>query len=100
MGATLNDEIRQRGIILDKLRAQLLDGTVSMGHAVKRLRTEITGLRQEQFAGMCKISLRTLRQLEQDEGNPTVQTLNAVFRPFGMQVGIIPLQRRPAASIS
>ncbi|MCF7535153.1 helix-turn-helix domain-containing protein [Pseudomonas petrae] len=94
----MNDEIRQRGIILDELRNQLLDGTVSMGAAVKRLRTEITGLRQEQFARMCKISLRTLRQIEQDEGNPTVQTLNAVFRPFGMQVGIIPLRRRPAAT--
>ena len=94
----MNDEIRQRGIILDELRDQLLDGTVSMGAAVKRLRNEITGLRQEQFASMCKISLRTLRQIEQDEGNPTVQTLNAVFRPFGMQVGIIPLRRRPAAT--
>lgn len=94
----MNDEIRQRGIILDELRGQLLEGTVSMGAAVKRLRTEITGLRQEQFASMCKISLRTLRQIEQDEGNPTVQTLNAVFRPFGMQVGIIPLRRRPAGT--
>ena len=94
----MNDEIRQRGIILDELRNQLLEGTVSMGGAVKRLRTEITGLRQEQFASMCKISLRTLRQLEQDDGNPTVQTLNAVFRPFGMQVGIIPLRRTPSAS--
>lgn len=94
----MNDEIRQRGIILDELRDQLLEGTVSMGAAVKRLRTEITGLRQEQFANMCKISLRTLRQIEQDEGNPTVQTLNAVFRPFGMQVGIIPLRRRPAGT--
>jgi transcriptional regulator with XRE-family HTH domain len=96
----VSDEIRQRGLILDELRAQLLDGTVSMGHAVKRLRTEITGLRQEQFAQMCKISLRTLRQLEQDEGNPTLQTLNAVFTPFGMQVGIIPLRRRPAPTVS
>lgn len=94
----MNDDIRQRGIILDELRGQLLDGTVSMGAAVKRLRTEITGLRQEQFARMCKISLRTLRQIEQGEGNPTVQTLNAVFRPFGMQVGIIPLRPRPAAT--
>lgn len=50
-------------------------------------------MRQEQFAGMCKISLRTLRQIEQDEGNPTLQTLNAVSKPFGMRVGIVPLRR-------
>lgn len=89
----MNDEIQKRGVILDELQEQLLAGSISIGTAVKRLRTEITGLRQEQFAGMCKISLRTLRQLEQDEGNPTVQTLNSVFRPFGMRIGVVPLRR-------
>lgn len=89
----MTDEIRQRGIILDELREQLLAGSVTIGAAVKRLRTEVTGLRQEQFAGMCKISLRTLRQIEQDEGNPTIQTLNQVFKPFGMRVGILPIRR-------
>ncbi|HEY0287557.1 MAG TPA: helix-turn-helix transcriptional regulator [Pseudomonas sp.] len=89
----MTDEIRQRGIILDELKEQLLAGTISIGAAVKRLRTEITGLRQEQFAGMCKISLRTLRQIEQDDGNPTIQTLNQVFKPFGMRVGIVSLRR-------
>jgi DNA-binding XRE family transcriptional regulator len=93
MGAYVKDEIRQRGILLDELRDQLTAGTISIGGAVKRLRTDVTGLRQEQFAAMCKISLRTLRQIEQDDGNPTFQTLNAVFRPFGMQVGIVPLRR-------
>jgi DNA-binding XRE family transcriptional regulator len=89
----MTDEIRQRGIILDELKEQLLAGSVTIGAAVKRLRTEVTGLRQEQFAGMCKISLRTLRQIEQDEGNPTIQTLNQVFKPFGMRVGILPIRR-------
>jgi DNA-binding XRE family transcriptional regulator len=89
----MTDEIRQRGIILDELKEQLAAGTVTIGAAVKRLRTEVTGLRQEQFAGMCKISLRTLRQIEQDDGNPTIQTLNQVFRPFGMRVGILPIRR-------
>ncbi|MDD1965951.1 helix-turn-helix domain-containing protein [Pseudomonas putida] len=89
----MTNELRQRGIILDELRTQLAEGTISIGAAVKRLRSEITGLRQEQFADMCKISLRTLRQIEQDEGNPTINTLNAVFKPFGMRVGIVPTRR-------
>lgn len=89
----MRDEIRQRGLVLDELREKLSAGSIGIGVAVKRLRNEVTGLRQEQFASMCRISLRTLRQIEQDEGNPTFQTLNAVFNPFGMQVGIIPLRR-------
>jgi DNA-binding XRE family transcriptional regulator len=89
----MNDEMRQRGRILDELRDQLSAGTISIGGAVKRLRNEVTGLRQEPFAAMCKISLRTLRQIEQDEGNPTLQTLNAVFKPFGMRMGVVPVRR-------
>lgn len=89
----MSNEILDRQAILAEVQEGLLHNTLSIGAAVRRLRTEITGLRQEQFARMCRISLRTLRQLEQDEGNPTMQTLNAVFNRFGMRVGIVPLRR-------
>ncbi|MCY1395848.1 hypothetical protein D3C76_703320 [compost metagenome] len=89
----MSDEIKQRQAILDEVQAGLMTGDLSIGNAVKRLRTEVTGLKQEPFARMCKISLRTLRQLEQDDGNPTLQTLNGVFRLFGMRVGIVPQRR-------
>ena len=89
----MSNEILERQALLAEVQAQLSSGTLSLGGAVRRLRTEVTGLRQEQFARMCKISLRTLRQLELDDGNPTLQTLNAVFNRFGMQVGIVPLRR-------
>ena len=49
-----------------------------MGAAVRRLRKEVTGLQQARFAQMCKLSVRALRQLELDEGNPTVQTLSLI----------------------
>jgi DNA-binding transcriptional regulator YiaG len=89
----MSNEVLQRRAILDEIQAGLQDASISMGQAVRRLRHEVTGLKQEQFAAMCKISLRTLRQLELDEGNPTVQTLNGVFRPFGMRVGIVPVRK-------
>ena len=89
----MSDEIQQRQAILSEIQEQLLAGSLSIGKAAQRLRREVTGLRQEQFARMCKISLRTLRQLEQDDGNPTLQTLNGVFNRFGMRVGIVPMRR-------
>lgn len=91
MSASLAD----RQVLLAQLQAELLDGRTGIGAAVRRLRTELTGLRQDQFARMCRISLNTLQQLEHDQGNPTVRTLNAVFAPFGMRVGIVP--RKPPA---
>ena len=86
MSASLVD----RQALLNRLQAELLDGRIGIGAAVRQLRTELTGLRQDQFARMCRISLNTLQQLEHDQGNPTVRTLNAVFAPFGMRVGIVP----------
>ncbi|WP_240931609.1 helix-turn-helix domain-containing protein [Azotobacter chroococcum] len=57
------------------------------------MRLRVTGLNQTDFARMCKLSLRTLRQLEQDAGNPTVAKLDSVFRLFGMRVGIVVVRR-------
>lgn len=83
-------DILERNRILNELQQQLTSGEITIGGAVRRLRKEVTGLQQARFAQMCKLSLRALRQLELDESNPTVQTLNSVFNPFGMQVGIVP----------
>ena len=80
----------ERNQVLTELQRQLATGEITIGVAVRRLRKEVTGLQQARFAQMCKLSLRALRQLEHDESNPTVQTLNSVFNPFGMQVGIVP----------
>ena len=82
-------DILQRQRYLQELREQLAAGQLSIGEAVCRLRKDVTGLRQDQFARMCKISLRALRQIEHDEGNPTLQTLNSIFNLFGMQIGVI-----------
>ena len=83
-------DILERNRVLNELQQQLASGEITIGAAVRRLRKEVTGLQQVRFAKMCKLSLRALRQLELDESNPTVQTLNSVFNPFGMQVGIVP----------
>lgn len=82
-------DILERQRYLNDLREQLAQGNVSIGEAVCRLRKDVTGLRQDQFARMCKISLRALRQIEHDDGNPTLQTLNSIFHLFGMQMGVI-----------
>ncbi|AXA64445.1 helix-turn-helix domain-containing protein [Pseudomonas oryzihabitans] len=88
------DDQERRQRTLDDIREGLQSGRLSLGAGVRRLRREITGFTQTDFARMARISLRTLRQLEQDEGNPTLATLQAVFRPFGLGMGVIPLKRR------
>lgn len=84
MDATESDRI------LSGIQSQLASGDITIGQAVRMLRKQVTGLQQARFAQMCKLSLRALRQLEHDQANPTLQTLNSVFNPFGLQVGIVP----------
>ena len=48
----------------------------------------ILGVNQERFAMACKISKRALSQLEVDSGNPTLATLEAVFKKFGLKISL------------
>ncbi|MBV4453495.1 MULTISPECIES: helix-turn-helix domain-containing protein [Pseudomonas] len=85
--------LEERTQLIDSIQAALADGTLDIAAAVRRLRTEVTGLQQIQFARMCKISVRTLVHIEHGEGNQTLKSLNAVFKPFGMQMGVVKLRR-------
>ena len=63
---------------------------LSLGEAVRRMRG-ITGLSQKAYAErIVGISTRILAEIELDRGNPTVETLNKIGRPFGYTVGFIP----------
>jgi transcriptional regulator with XRE-family HTH domain len=86
-------DVEARGNLIREIHAALSAGTITLGQAITRLRLEITGLSQARFAKMCKISERSLLQLEQDAGNPTVKSLNKVMRPFGLAVGIVAINR-------
>nr|WP_314386794.1 helix-turn-helix transcriptional regulator [Pseudomonas brenneri] len=78
-----------RALVIESVEQGLAQGTLQIGEAVRRLRVEVTGLHQSQFARMCKISVRTLVHIEHGEGNQTLKSLNAVFRPFGLQMGVV-----------
>ncbi|AHC38739.1 transcriptional regulator [Pseudomonas fluorescens] len=86
--------LSQRAQVIESIEQGLSDGSLEIGDAVRRLRTEVTGLHQSQFAQMCKISVRTLVHIEHGEGNQTLKSLNAVFRPFGLQMGVVKVRRK------
>ena len=85
--------IDARALLIESIQQGLADGTTEIGEAVRRLRVEVTGLHQTQFAKMCKISVRTLVHIEHGEGNQTLKSLNAVFRPFGLKMGVVRIRR-------
>lgn len=85
--------IDARALLIESIQEGLAQGTLEIGDAVRRLRVEVTGLHQTQFAKMCKISVRTLVHIEHGEGNQTLKSLNAVFKPFGLKMGVVRIRR-------
>ncbi|MGF6152641.1 helix-turn-helix domain-containing protein [Pseudomonas fluorescens] len=85
--------VSERTLLIESIQQELANDTLAIGEAVRQLRVEVTGLHQSQFAKMCKISVRTLVHIEHGEGNQTLKSLNAVFRPFGMQMGVVKIRR-------
>jgi len=93
----MSTTLEERGALIDSIQQELAAGRLPLGDAVRRLRSEVTGLHQSQFARMCRISLRTLIHIEHGDGNPTLKSLNAVFKPFGLQMGVLVVQKTSRA---
>ena len=65
---------------------------LSLGEAVRRMR-KITGMSQKNYAErIVGVSTRILAEIERNEGNPTLETLNKIGRPFGYTIGFLPLK--------
>lgn len=89
MGAAMKENINERRReLIDDIVMQHVTGIETLGTAIRRLRLEVTGFDQETFAAMCKMSTKALYQIEKDKANPTVSTLEAILRKFGLRLGL------------
>lgn len=83
---TLSIDITQ--LIATEIKDGISAGTMTIGQAVKKLRTEWMNMTQGEFADFCSISERTLLRIEKEDGNPTIHTLAAILSPFGMSITV------------
>lgn len=90
--ALLTPEEREAAL-LDQLR-RLMRGELSEGQVLRHLRREVLGLSQGAYAKRVGVSRRTLSDLERDVGSASMTSMNRVFRPLGLKVGLVP--RQPA----
>ncbi|ATE79231.1 transcriptional regulator [Pseudomonas frederiksbergensis] len=89
MGAAMRENTNERRReLIDDIVMQHVTGIETLGTAIRRLRLEVTGFDQETFAAMCKMSTKALYQIEKDKANPTVNTLEAILRKFGLRLGL------------
>ncbi len=78
----------RRKQLIDDIMMQHDRGIETLGTAIRRLRLEVTGLDQDTFAAMCNMSTKALYQIEKDKGNPTLGTIEAILRKFGLRLGL------------
>ena len=73
----------------EALYAAIAAGRLPLGQATRRMRN-IVGLTQVEYAEkVLKIYPRVLMEIEKDRGNPTLETLEKIARPFGLKIGFV-----------
>lgn len=85
--------VNERNEVRIAVMKALLLGEISQGEALKLLRINVLGLKQDAFAKMVGVSRKTLSDIENGKGNYSSDIINKLFKPFGLQVGLIPLSR-------
>ncbi len=69
----------------------IAEGSLSLSEATRAMR-HVVGKTIPEYARMLKISQRTLSDIENKAGNPTLETLEKIARPFGLRVIFAPVQ--------
>ncbi|WP_264480623.1 helix-turn-helix transcriptional regulator [Psychrobacter sp. I-STPA6b] len=82
-------DIQARTQAIDKVIERLHAGEITQGEALKVLRIQVLGVKQDRFAKLVKVSRKTLSDVENDKGNYSVDTLNQIFRPFRLKLGLV-----------
>jgi hypothetical protein len=90
----------ERKALFEEVAEMVRIGELGLGDAVRFLRSAVLGMDRSTFARAVKLSLPALRQLEEKpDANPTVDTLNKVFAPFGAKMGLVFPRMDPPAPL-
>ena len=75
----------KRRWLKEHLHEQLASGANSLGEGVRLMRLA-AGMTQVQYAEMAGVDLRVLAAIEKDNGNPRLDTLQKLGKPYGLTV--------------
>ncbi|WP_350431907.1 helix-turn-helix transcriptional regulator [Shewanella sp. H8] len=84
-------DVKLRKSVINSVITKLLFSEITQGDALIQLRIQVLGLNQEKYAKLVNVSRKKLSDIENNRSNPSVDVLNKVFKPFGLNVGLIPI---------
>jgi predicted transcriptional regulator len=74
----------------NKFQQQLIDklnhGEISLGQAVQHIRTGLYQMTQANYARLCKVSEKTLREVEKGNTDPRLSIVENLLRPGGFSL--------------
>jgi DNA-binding XRE family transcriptional regulator len=79
--------LEERVELRRELYARIDRGEIGLVHAIKMMR-RIAGKTQVEYARLVGVSPRILKEIERGVGNPTIETLRKILRPFRLEVGV------------
>jgi DNA-binding XRE family transcriptional regulator len=72
---------------------QLINSEMTEGQMLRKLRKDVLGMNQDEYATLVGVSRRTLSDIENDTGIQSIEIINSVFKPFGLGLGLLPTNR-------
>ncbi|WP_407322704.1 helix-turn-helix transcriptional regulator [Klebsiella variicola] len=84
-----------RQAVIHAIIHDIMLGAISQGEALKKLRVEVLGLRQDEYARLVDVSRKTLSDVENDKGNYSAEIINKIYKPFGLETGLVPIDLPP-----
>ena len=84
-------DAKLRKAIINSVITKLLFSDITQGDALIQLRIQVLGFNQEKYAKLVNVSRKKISDIENNRSNPSVEVLNKVFKPFGLNVGLIPI---------
>lgn len=81
-----NLSIDDRKALLRRIDEALNENVISLGDAIKIIRTELYGMNQRDYAKFTKVSDKTLRDIEKGNTDPRLSMMNKLLAPGGFQI--------------
>ena len=88
-----------RQAVIHAIIHDIMLGAISQGEALKKLRVEVLGLRQDEYARLVDVSRKTLSDVENDKGNYSAEIINKIYKPFGLETGLVPISKTLMSSL-
>lgn len=83
----------ERQVARKEIIKKLLYGEITRGQALRRLRVDVLGINQQDYLKLVNVSRQTLSNIENDKQNYSIDTLNQVFKPMGLEIGLLPISK-------